>query len=247
MKCVNCGSNYASKELVCPYCGSKNEKGLNWFQRREKARKEYENYLKANGVSVTLRTWQSVLSRIQFWVVLSLIVTIILSIIAFLLIEFISDSKVSVFKSKRLEYCQKLYEEQNFDELSVAISDSDFHEEEFYEYAQITLLYQDYMNFKQSRMEYLEDENFTDVDRTEYLLDDIQELLRTSVPAFSDITPNNQVIIERWQQEIEEYASNILGLSNEDLELLKREDYLYSEIRELSEQLVERAKANEAK
>ena len=41
MTCKNCGGNYRTRELICPYCRTENVLGHLWLAKRKEAEEEY--------------------------------------------------------------------------------------------------------------------------------------------------------------------------------------------------------------
>ena len=230
MKCKNCGANYSSRDLQCPYCDTPNPRGVLWYHQRTQAQSDYEK-----GLLLLPLLRRVAINRILNRVLIAeaLILCLLLAgIFAFFAVEDLAGTVSLQWNRQAIQTeLDVLYEQQRYGELYSRMQDADMMDEENYAYTQMALLYNDYESFVLRRMEYFSQldgeglESYT----LESLIRSIHNVMVPYVPAYSDLTEENRRQMEIYAQETADFAQSVLGFGSEEMKLLE-EDYLDSGI-----------------
>lgn len=240
MNCKNCAANYLSKELKCPYCGSANTKGETWLSRRQDERAEYERNLRKFGVTVNIITYDRIVGRIIKGFIGFLACYIVGIIVFFSLSE--TAAKISAERNldKNIAQIDQLYKEERFGEMNDLLSESDLYGQDNYEYSQMALIYNCYEGFLITRLGFFEemDTEITE-NSAETLVTNMHGVLALHFSAYPDMTSKNMVKLEGYQAEVADFAVNMLGFTEKELELLAEKDLMSDEQEALKTLLIE--------
>ncbi len=245
MKCKNCGADYRTRELKCPYCGTENAIGKIWLIERQEADRELEQAKRSGGMGRFLYVADKVMNRI-----------LLISVILFLLLAaaaMILSAGESAYKSwykkthiKEMEQTmQELYESRKFEELYDYMDDHDLFSKEYYAYSQSCFINYDYQCFKTYMLMFL---SLSEEDQKKwpYLL---ENALKYSVDVYSidaglysEETPVNQELYRQFRLEIMSFWKGMLGMSEEEIKLILDETFRFygPEKDKLMETLMER-------
>lgn len=222
MNCPNCGASYDSKERCCPYCRTPNESLQN----------SAETAGNLNGINIEIAPRAKGLAANK---IMNIILIAEAFILAFIIVGavmcFLADGTGFGQDREKLEAeFSTLYEERRFGELYSALEESDLFGDEYYEYAQMALLYYDYEQFMTDRMEFFEEtrEGWLDKYTVSAVIRDINEVLSPYIPAYSGMDGKNAEIWEGYAKDAETFARVVLGFDDNDMEIIKQ-DYITSE------------------
>lgn len=231
MNCKNCGANYQSKELNCPYCGSANAKGESWFARRQAAREEHESNLRKYGATVKMITYDRIINRI------------IIGVIAFLvcyfvgLIGFFSVSIGAAKTSSEIKMDQ-LYEEERFGEMHALMREKDLFGKNNYECSQMALIYSDYEKFLIRRLFFF-DEMDAEISENSAsaLINHMHRVMSWHAATYPDLTKKNREQLEEYKLEVADFAENMFGFTEKEMGILAK-DYLLTDEQDALETLL---------
>ena len=156
MKCKNCGGNYRSTELICPYCGTENLLGRMWAAQKSEAEKEYEQVQMATGKAFSPYVMNRILNRM-------LVITIgivLLSIVIVIAAAFVRSAKTSYNQkhhgAEMKAQLEQYYADGEFGQMYQYLSENElFGVEDYYAYNQIALLYYNYDRYLTEKMTFL--------------------------------------------------------------------------------------------
>ena len=226
MKCKNCGANYPSRELACPYCGTANPMGRMQKQQRERAEADYE-MASTTTVSQVRRTMcNRVLNRTLLVEGILFALVFLGACATFIFQDFMLDVQKKRHGSEMQAHIEELYEQERFSELFGYMMDYELMGPETYEYSQIALLYYDYQDFVQSRFDYFYELGNLSRYTPESLIRNMHRILhRDEFSAYAELTEKNKVYYEQYVRDVETFAQAVLGFDDAQLDLL-RQDYV---------------------
>ena len=144
MKCENCGSNFLSKDLKCPYCGTVNQKGLRWYHRRKEMMERNAEELEEE-------------KRRNIPYVINLMLNISL-VVVFLAVFVLAVVRVNVEPSgddieQMKAHVDALYRDREYGELYKYLEENDLRDTVEKYYVQAADLFDRYDSFIKYRME----------------------------------------------------------------------------------------------
>ncbi|MBS6396336.1 MAG: zinc ribbon domain-containing protein [Clostridiales bacterium] len=248
MKCPNCGGEVSVNDLKCPYCGTPNPEGIAFHQEVHK-RRRFNQYLKDKTMEqMRLPLAHRILNLSLVILFLIVFLLLLVDLGMFLIAE-------DAFASFRLpdDYEQQMaqmYEEEQYGELDAFMDQYEIEPADYPVYTQITLLHNDYADFLSNSMECSEALSqgiIPDKYQINFVIKYTLELLYPDIPAYPDIYPENQPILNVWQEEALIYLSGVFGISSEELSALNPDGepyYLLStnSLSRLEESVIERWK-----
>lgn len=246
MKCPNCGANFSSKELVCPYCGAENQTGRRWAAERRAAEQDYREGVRQAKRKMPLY----ILNRAMSWV-LGVLAALVLLYVVGMFLFFFSGEAVNTVQNETQrtqieQEMQRLYEGEEFGQLYQYMEKRDLVGPEYYEYTQMVLLHSSYEEFELHRLSFLalsEEEKQQDDYHLYYAIEGAHELLYPDIPAYPDITERNGKVLQKYADEARAYLIGTLGFSEEEIEALAETEYLSMDE---ADALVEKAKERRA-
>ncbi len=243
MKCKNCGANYRSRELFCPYCKTPNPRGKLWKQQRQAAQQDYQW---AAGEVVPVLRWRAanrILNRVLL-IELGLLVLCVIGVIAaFALGNTALQAGILQGNGEINEELAALYEEERFGELYARLSETELFGEDYYEYSQMALLYSDYESFCESRLRFfyeIEQQEAPDEYTVSRLVGDIHDVIAADIPAYPELTERNAAFAAQYRNEVLMFAQVLLGLNESEMETLGQEYLTMAEEEALTEAIWER-------
>ena len=231
MNCKNCGANYQSKELNCPYCGSANSKGESWLARRQAERAKYESNLREYGATVNIITYDRIIGRI------------IIGVIAFLVCYFvglITFFAVSIGPAKTYSEIKidQLCEEERFGEMHALMREKDLFGQDNYECSQMALIYSDYERFSIARLFFFDEMNAEISENTaSALINHMHRVMSWHAATYPDLTEKNREQLEEYKLEVADFAENMFGFTENEMGILAK-DYLLTDEQDALETLL---------
>ena len=245
MKCKNCGAQYKTRELKCPYCNTENLIGKIWQTERTQAELEYEEEKKKVGkVLFSPYMADRLLSR-------AIVVLIGLHIVSFALIFIVIAlsypfQKLLFFMNKEKIEAQmeEYYQAGEYEKLDVYMEENYVDNADYYTYAQATLMTFDYNNYMEHRLAFEalpQEEKLLDDYHLKYALKHSVEVYKCECGIYKEPDERNMELYERRQKEVRAYWVGELLLTEEEIDSLISANYISdSEIMALSEKIKER-------
>lgn len=145
MKCVKCGANILTNDLVCPYCGFANEAGVAQHEHLKKLEDANEAYKKR----VIEKSKASTLFRIYKFANLCLVVLFLIVLVITVIVDRKASSSHNIENSSK-EAILGYYSEGDLLSLYLAMNDCDgyFVDDIPLEVKQCSLIYSEYLHMK---------------------------------------------------------------------------------------------------
>lgn len=244
MKCINCGANFQTADLKCPYCGTQNSIGEEWQKERKWHENRYQRILeelKEYGPAY-------VVNRIINKALIIAIVIFIVLTLVYLLPAFIQDISL-LAKRTFLGYSinkqmEEYHESGQWDKLLDIVDEYDLFSTDSYTYTQAAILqrhYEDYLMHKMGFLDLSEEEKQEDDYYLEYAIRDSREVYFVSCGIYSEIDEENLPQIEKYRQEIHAFWKVTLGLTDEEIQYFTEEESIsYEEMDEFVIKIKER-------
>lgn len=231
MKCKNCGGNFPSRELRCPYCGAENTRGRLWKQQRDRADRDLETARREDLPTAKKLALHKVLNRI----LLAELILIALFALGLFATFFLTDAGLfngTLFGREKIDAeLQALYDAGDFDRLYQRLEETDSFDQEHYTLCQMALIYRDYEAFCITRTCWFQETEEKDISEytAAWLVDHMHDLFYCDIPAYPELTDQNAAILAEYQQDAALFARHILRLTEEEMALLQKQDWMYSE------------------
>ena len=228
MKCKNCGANYRTLELKCPYCGTVNRLGYIWRAERSEAEKEYEEKNKEIGKITNPYVYDRILSRVF------VIITIIIALFFVSVFAFFGGKDIYLKSrdSKRdIATLESYYEDSDYLSIRQYVRKYELSGEEYFKYIQSYLMYDTYQDYTNDRLSFLglsEEEKLTDEYYIKYSIRKGIELIKMKFGNYKVLVEENEALYKEYTEEIYCYFKNVLGLTDDDLTIIDK-DYLTSD------------------
>ena len=245
MKCKNCGAQYKTRELKCPYCNTENLIGKIWQTERSQAEMEYEEEKKKVGkVLFSPYMADRLLSR-------AIVVLIGLHIVSFLLIFIVialsfpfQKLLFSLNKEKIEAQMEEYYQAGEYEKLDVYMEENYVESKAYYTYTQVTLMMFDYNNYMEQRLTFdalpLEEKLLDDY-HLKYALKHSRDVYNCEHGIYTELDENNMELYKKHQKEVMAYWIGELLLTEEEIEKLTSTEYMSDgEFMELVEKIIER-------
>lgn len=219
MKCPNCGGEVSVNDIKCPYCGTPNPEGIQ-FQAEVHERRSFNEYLR-NKIKEQMRLplMQRILNLSIFFLLLIFIIQIFISVGIYVLAEGNVLAGLRRPEDYELQMAQ-MYEEGSYGELRSFMEQYGVDGTDYPKYMQMCLLafdYQEYLFHSMSCTEALEQGILPDDYHFRYAIDTAKELLNPHIPAYPVIYPENQPVLEAWQEEITVQLAGMFSLTEEEI------------------------------
>lgn len=239
MKCKNCGANYSSRELFCPYCNTPNRVGQLREMQRERAQLDYDTAAEETVPQLRKKMCNRVFNR----VLLIEAVLLVLYFAGVFLTFFVQDSWLQLKKkthhAEMLTTMETMYAEQRFAELYFYMQENDligYGNQEYRAYTEISFLDYDYRRFLEARMRFYQEQDELQPYTVSNVLQAINGLL---FQRETDLTEQNAALYAEYVREASVFARSVLGLTDQQLQLLSQ-DYLFvSDAEQLTSAILE--------
>ena len=226
MKCSNCGGQYKTKELKCPYCGTENLIGHLWMRERSGAELEYEKARKEMGKKGSIYVVNRVVNRVLLISTGMFVAMMALALVASLFVELFSATKKLVGKKEMRTTMQQYHDEGNYQKLYEYMDNHDLFGEEDYDYTQSALLYHSYATYLEDKFAFMEltKEDFKENIYIEYYLTSVLEksveIYQVDIGIYDKPVEKNKKQYEEYRIDIEAFWRGSLGLSEEQVQML---------------------------
>ncbi|MDD4095410.1 MAG: hypothetical protein PHP22_04130 [Oscillospiraceae bacterium] len=224
MNCKNCGCNYSSSDPQCPHCGTKNPKGEFWLLRISAARAEYENNLRNHGTSPQLLVLDRVIGRVIIGLIILTVCLLVGSYAYFPISDKVQERKNEKKKEQNISTLEQLYSEGRYGEIHAIIDEYNLKKSKYDEYKHIGSINFGYENFSVQRFAFVQERDTQISEYTaDHLVISMNDLLRRQFHD-SDFTEKNRENLEAFRTEVRDFAVNMLGFSETQVELLSADD-----------------------
>ena len=246
MRCKNCGANYRTIELKCPYCGTPNRLGAIWAVERTDAEIEYEKKNQEIKKITNPYVWNRILNRILV-ILCGFTVLFFVSVFGFFFIKDFVLNHRNV--NSDIEVLEQYYQDGDFASMNSYLRKYELNgRNEFYVYTQATLLFNDYQEFTNKRLSFLnesDDEKMEDDYYLEYSIKYGNDILRMKEGNYSQLDSKNEELYDSYCEEINAYFTYVLGMDEKDYELLNQDYINSSDMDQLITNIKERKTWNE--
>ncbi len=229
MKCKNCGANYSSAELRCPYCGTRNEKGLRWKLHREQAQTEYARTEAAVKEKLPLMVANRVANVLLAVCAAVLAGSLLLGLVYFGVVDPLHRW---ASRSSWETEMQTLFEAGELGRLNAFMDEHGLSGTEYYAYTQAAILNFDYENMMEARASlmqaYEQGEEQDAWDMYYYIsriLNSASSILSLDIPAYPELAPENEALYGDYCREAEALCRGLLGLTEEEVAALAGRGY----------------------
>ena len=230
MRCKNCGANYKTRELKCPYCNTENLIGKIWQAERSQAEKDYENEKKNLGKAIFSPYMLNRFANRSLVLVLGIYaVSIIIITVILLIYDVWGPLYFSLHKEEIEKQMEEYYSAGEYEKLDLYMEENYVKLRDYYAYTQATLMVEDYDSYLECRLRFenlSEEEKLKDEYCLEYAVDNSWEVYALDCGSYSRLDERNKELHEYYQKEIMAYWIGCLKLSEEEIAELTNDDYL---------------------
>jgi len=230
LNCKNCGAHYRTRELKCPYCDTENIIGKLWKVQRTEAEQEYEAERKKAGRILSPYVADRILSRILVVTAAVGVICTAVCVAVLLIIDSAGSIYAGLNKDKVEKTMETYYNEGRFDELYEYMSKYDLIGSDNYAYSQAALIsydYESYMNDKLTFWELSDEDKAEDTYYLEYAIKNSADVYRLDAGLYSEPDSKNEKLIDEYRKEIMSFWVGTLKLTEEEIAILTKDDYLY--------------------
>lgn len=248
MKCKNCGGNYKTRELKCPYCNSENFIGRIWQTERTQAELDYLSEKEKTGkIILSSYMFDRLLSR----AVLVVIILHVVSIAAIFLVAIggygFENLNFHIHREEIETQMEEYYSAGECEKLYVYMQENNVDFGKYHTYATAALMNYDYNEYMEYRLQYQtlsEEEKLEDDYYLEYALKNSSDVYSRDCGIRGKHDKKNEEMQKAYQKEIMAYWRGELKLTEEEIEALTKEDAylyeLYDEIEKIVQNLKDR-------
>ena len=245
MKCKNCGGDYRTRELICPYCGTENLVGRLWMAQRTEAELEYEAYRREVGKRVSPYVINRVFGRIAVLMAGLCILTFVGAVIVLLTAQIMHQFAVKrVDMEEKQQQMETLYQENRLPELYAYMSAYDLIGESQYVYSQAVILNFDYENYRSHLLEFLElpeDRKQQDDYYLSYCIRWGTDVYQCRLGSYYALADENRSLYESYCDDIRDSFVYAMGMTPEEAdEILTSDTADYQTYDALAKTLIER-------
>lgn len=226
MKCSNCGGQYKTRELKCPYCGTENVIGHLWMKERSEAELAYERARKEAGKKGSIYVVNRIVNRV---LLISTGLFVAVMLIAFLLIGIteLPQKMQELMHGTSIETkLEQYYQAGNYEELYNYMDKYGLFSQKYYNITQSALLYSHYEMYLNKKYVFL-DLTKAELKENEHklfyltdVLNDSVEVYLSDIGVYDELAPQNEKQCQEYRIDIEAFWRGSLGLSEEQLQML---------------------------
>lgn len=228
MKCKNCGANYRTRELKCPYCGTENMIGKIWLIERDTVDQQYEEAQKTVGKGNMRYVANKVMNRIILVSTVLFFLCILLVILAAMGYSSYKKLYKNINKEKIESRMEEYYQNGEYGELYDYMTKYDLYSLENYIYSQAAFVGVDYEYYKTDMLSFLSTPDEDKASR-EYLFSNAFKFsIRTytlDAGLYSEEVPENQELYDSCRLEIMSFWKGMLGMTDEEVDMILDEDF----------------------
>ncbi|MBQ2705548.1 MAG: hypothetical protein IJF60_01900 [Agathobacter sp.] len=233
MKCINCGANFQTEELRCPYCGSKNVIGEEWEKERVSSKSFYERMREQFYKEGIAYTCNKILNKAILILVIALFGTVILYILPSLTQEGSLAIKKKVLSNQIEKQMEEYHSAGDWDGLERYMSEYDMYGEETYVYTQAAFLARDYRKYMMNYMDFLAMSEEEQLEEDNYELENVlqysHEVVHVNCGIYDELCSENEEMYQIYRKKVLDLWKGGLGLNDEEIDFLLENDYLYME------------------
>lgn len=245
MKCKNCGGQYKTKELMCPYCHTENLLGKIWMVQRSEAEEAYEREKKELGKTMLspymINRYLNRAMVVSILLFTSIFVGMILIALGY---SGIRELRLFINKDEIEATMAEYYEANEWEKLDAYMSDEEVDYSKYPVYTQATNVLFYYNRYLENRLSF---ESLTDEEKREKELY-LGSALRYSIDTYkakfglySEVYAENKAVYEECKKEILAWWIGELQMTKEEIESIENANYVYySDIDALEEKIRER-------
>jgi len=229
VKCKNCGANYKTKELKCPYCNTENLIGKIWQTERTQAELDYEAEKQKVG-KVLLSPYMA--ERLLNRAIIILIGLFIASFLVIVIVVILSGPiEKLIFKMNQEEIeaqMEEYFTAGEYDKLDAYMEENFVESKDYYAYTQVTLMMFDYDSYMNHRLQFellSKEEQLEDDFHLKYALKDSLDVYLCAWGNYREVDDRNAELFESMQKEIKAYWLGELMLTENEIEELIAVDY----------------------
>lgn len=232
MKCINCGADFQTADLKCPYCGTVNEIGADWQAERVHYKNQYEKILQEIKAYGPMYVANKIVNKAL------VIFAIAMAVLTFVYMLPAIFEDVSLWAKRTAagnlieDKMEEYHKEGQWNDLRILMDEYQMYSSEYYVYTQAAILqrqYNDYQMYKMKFMDLSEEEKQEDDFYLEQSIDDALDVYFVNSGSYHELQPENEAKIAEFQAEIEEYLRYMLGITEEEFAYILEEEYIYSD------------------
>ncbi|MCR5716848.1 MAG: hypothetical protein K6G23_08385 [Lachnospiraceae bacterium] len=232
MKCKNCGANYRTIKMNCPYCGAENRLGRIWHAEQSEAERAFEEARKEQHRKYSpfiLNRW---LNR-GILIALSMIVLSIVIVLAASLLDSLVPKIRYHRNAEKIEaLMESYYQSGDYRMLRTMMDEYDLYGQDRYVYSQACFLYYDYRDFTADKYTVLQDILMGDgisETRLQLALMHARRFCICSLGDYSALAPENEDYYLNCLDEIKAFLVGYLGMTEHEWTDLCDADQFYDE------------------
>jgi len=227
MKCKNCGANYKTRELKCPYCSTENIIGRIWKAQRSEAELEYERARREMGKKSSPYVMDRVLTRAIVIIILVTILFFIGVAITCFIVEKAGDTWEAANDPKIFQEVKTYYKNGQYEKIDEMREKYDMNGEEYFPYMQAASMnfdYNSYLEHKYAFMDMTDEEKMEDDYELEYFLRDSVDVVTLNIGRYSELHQMNQELYDEYVTEIKSAWIGILKMTDEEIEYISNKE-----------------------
>ncbi len=222
MKCKNCGADYRTVQMKCPYCGTETRLGRIWFTERSEAEKAYDEarlQRKQKYSPFILNRW---LNR-GILIVTSVIVLCFLIIFgAFFLAEAIPAARYKAHSEEIEAQLHQALDAGDYRTVREIMQEYDLYGSDHYIESQASFLQFDYQNYlaeKYATIEDIDQDGTTDELQISIALMYARRFQILSLGNYSLLSEKNEAYYNAGSEDIRAFLVGYLGMTEEEWEV----------------------------
>ena len=232
MKCKNCGANYKTRELKCPYCNTENLIGKVWQSERSQAELDYEEERKKVAKSLLSPYMaERILNRATLILIGLYIVSFLVVVLVIALSFPVQDLIFKMNKTEIEAQMEEYYSAGEYDLLDIYMDDNYVERKDYYTYNQITSQNFNYKSYMEHRLAFenmSKEEQLEDDYHLKYAIKGSIEVYNCECGDYSDVDPSNASVIESMQKEIMAYWIGELLLTEDEIQEILEADRVWN-------------------
>lgn len=244
MKCNNCGADFQTADLKCPYCGTQNIIGEEWQKERNWYKNQYEKILedvKCNGPMYVANT---LLNKALIILLICMIVITLIYLLPSIWHDVSMAGQKAILGTSIKKQLEEYHEAGDWENVRILMDQYEMYGSDNYTYTQAAIMqrnYNEYLRHKMMFMDLSEEEKLEDDYHLKYSIRESMNVYFVNCGIYSDLDPENAAQHKVFQEEIMSYWRNMLGMTEEEINDILENDYIsYSEIDELVIKIKER-------
>lgn len=242
MKCKNCGGNYKTRELKCPYCDTENLLGKVWMIERSEAELAYETKKREMGkFLVSPYMLNRVLNRCLIVLAALYVVLFVGAFLVFGVCELYQKISTTIRKEQIEAQMEAYFSAGQYEELDKYMYDNGVDGTAYYAYTQATLIQSDYDWFMEHRLYFdnmSQEEKIADDYHLKYTIKYALEVYSLDYSLYDELDARNTELYETYKKEILAYLVGVLQLTEEEIESVLEDSYITMDEEDMLEQIV---------